>query len=178
MSLWPDVEDPATQHPMSARVLQILDTFRRLYRETGKEQPLVKLASFISPKEAMIAGDFGCHSATISYSILDQLAELKYEPSIHQNGMRAPKPEFVYKSPSPMAPNLRELSMTDPLAAKDWDGKLASTDIDYLSSGGEELQWAIHKDPITATRLNDTIEIFTRGEQRSKDRIERALAAL
>lgn len=44
LSLWPDVEDPATQHPMSARVFQILETYRRLYKETGKEQPLLKNA--------------------------------------------------------------------------------------------------------------------------------------
>lgn len=44
LSLWPDVEDPATQHPMSARIFQILETYRRLYKETGKEQPLLKNA--------------------------------------------------------------------------------------------------------------------------------------
>jgi transaldolase len=44
LSLWPDVEDPATQHTNSARVWQILETYRRLYKETGKEQPLLKNA--------------------------------------------------------------------------------------------------------------------------------------
>lgn len=43
-SLWPDVEDPATQHPNSARIWQILETYRRLYKETGREQPLLKNA--------------------------------------------------------------------------------------------------------------------------------------
>ena len=42
--LWPNVEDPATQHTMSARTLQILETYARLYEETGKEQPLLKQA--------------------------------------------------------------------------------------------------------------------------------------
>jgi transaldolase len=44
LSLWPDVEDPATEHTMSARLFQILETYRRLYKETGKEQPLLKNA--------------------------------------------------------------------------------------------------------------------------------------
>lgn len=44
--LWPDVEDPATQHPMSARLVQILETYKRMYKETGKEQPLLKNARY------------------------------------------------------------------------------------------------------------------------------------
>ncbi|KAL6399679.1 transaldolase [Ilyonectria robusta] len=44
LELWPDVKDPATEHPMSARIVQIINTYKRLYKETGKEQPLVKNA--------------------------------------------------------------------------------------------------------------------------------------
>lgn len=44
LSLWPNVEDPASQHTMSARIVQILETYKRLYKETGKEQPLLKNA--------------------------------------------------------------------------------------------------------------------------------------
>lgn len=44
LKLWPNVEDPATQHTMSARIVQILETYRRLYKETGKEQPFLKNA--------------------------------------------------------------------------------------------------------------------------------------
>lgn len=44
LKLWPDVEDPATQHTMSGRTMQILETYARLYKETGKEQPLLKQA--------------------------------------------------------------------------------------------------------------------------------------
>lgn len=29
---------------MSARIMQIIETYKRLYKETGKEQPLVKNA--------------------------------------------------------------------------------------------------------------------------------------
>lgn len=44
-SIWPDVEDVATQHPMSARMRHIRDTYDRLAKETGKTQPLIKAAS-------------------------------------------------------------------------------------------------------------------------------------
>jgi transaldolase len=54
--LWPDVEDPATQHTMSARTMQILETYARLYKETGKDQPLLKQARYAYPlSRAMIA---------------------------------------------------------------------------------------------------------------------------
>ena len=32
---------------MSYRVFQILETYRRLYKETGREQPLLKNARFV-----------------------------------------------------------------------------------------------------------------------------------
>lgn len=44
LSLWPNVEDPAKEHTMSARTLQILETYARLYKETGEEQPFLKQA--------------------------------------------------------------------------------------------------------------------------------------
>ncbi|KAM0448788.1 hypothetical protein ACHAO4_008261 [Trichoderma viride] len=177
LSLWPDVEDPATQHPMSARVFQILETYRRLYKETGKEQPLLKNASFISAKEAMAAGELGCHSATISHTVLDQLAKLKYDGT-KQPGEGAPKPVHVYKNAPPVSERLRKLAKIDPLAAAEWDGKLASTDIDYLANGGAELAKAIEADPITKERLAIALELFTGGENSSKDKIDTALRAL
>jgi transaldolase len=45
-TLWPDVEDPALEHPMSPRMVQIMETYRRLHKETGKIQPLLKPARY------------------------------------------------------------------------------------------------------------------------------------
>jgi transaldolase len=45
VELWPDVEDPATQHPMANRMIHIRDTYKKLAKETGKTQPLIKAAS-------------------------------------------------------------------------------------------------------------------------------------
>lgn len=171
LELWPNVEDPATQHTMSARTLQILETYARLYKETGKEQPLLKQASFITAKEAMAAGEHGCHSATISPQVLDELSTLTYDGS-KQPGEGKPKPAHMYagyKTPGRLA----EVSKIDPLAAASIDAKIASTDIDYLANNGEELQKAIKADPVTSQRLDDALKLFTGGLLESKAKIEK-----
>ncbi|KAF2726576.1 aldolase [Polyplosphaeria fusca] len=175
LSLWPNVEDPATQHTMSARIVQILDTYKRLYKETGKEQPLLKNASFISPKEAMAAGEMGCHSATISHTCIEELAKLPYDGS-KQPGAGVPKPNPYYKAGGPTPERLRKLANVDPLAAADWDGKLASTDIDYLANNGAELEKAIKKDPVTVERLDIALKLFGGGIDESQAKIEAQMA--
>lgn len=42
LNLWPDVEDPATQHAMCARIVQILEAFKRLHKKTVKDYPMLK----------------------------------------------------------------------------------------------------------------------------------------
>jgi hypothetical protein len=46
-SLWPNVEDPAIQHPFSNRILQMKEVYKHLYQVTGEEQPLLKLAAYV-----------------------------------------------------------------------------------------------------------------------------------
>lgn len=180
LSLWPDVEDPATQHPMSARIVQILDTYKRLHRSTGKPQPKMKLASFISAKEAMAAAEWGCHSATLSPKMLDELAKLVYDGS-KQPGEGSPKPDpgvEYYATAGETPERLRNLVTVDPLAAAEWDGKLASTEVDYLADGGKELDHAVEKDPITKTRLAASLEMFKDAEIKSRAKIEAILSTL
>ncbi|EME43671.1 hypothetical protein DOTSEDRAFT_72882 [Dothistroma septosporum NZE10] len=166
-ALWPDVEDPATQHTMAARTLRILETYAKLYKQTGKEQPLLKQASFITAKEAMAAGEHGCHSATISPQVLDELAGLQYDSS-KQPGEGKPKPDHPYveyRTPD----RLREVSKVDPLSKGKAD---AGTEVDYLANNGAELQKAIEADPVTTQRLKDALELFTGGLLESKAKIE------
>jgi transaldolase len=83
----------------------------------------------------MAAGEHGCHSATISPEVLNELAKLEYDGT-QQPGEGKPKPANVYagyKTPE----RLLKVSKIDPLQAADIDGKLASTDIDYLANNGE-----------------------------------------
>lgn len=180
LSLWPNVEDPATQHPMSARIVQMLDTYKRLFKETGRPQPKMKLASFLSAKEAIAAAEFGCHSATLSPKILDELATLPYDGT-KQPGGSAPKPDPAveyYQHAGPTPARLQKLASIDPLAAADWDGHIASTEEDYLVNGGAALDSAIDSDPITKTRLKVALETFTIAENKGKQKIEDILASL
>lgn len=122
----------------------------------------------------MAAGEMGCHSATISHTVLDQLAKLPYDGS-KQPGEGMPKPIHVYKDIRPTPERLKKLATIDPLAAAEWDGKLARTDIDYLADGGAALQSAIEADPVTTTRLSDALKLFIGGEKSSQEKIEEVL---
>lgn len=44
-TIWPDVADPATEHPMSARHLLIRHAYNTLKNKTGRDQPQMKTAS-------------------------------------------------------------------------------------------------------------------------------------
>jgi len=119
----------------------------------------------------MAAGEMGCHSATISPQVLDELASLQYDGS-KQPGEGVPKPAHVYSN-AKTPERLLKVSKVDPLKAAEIDGKLASTDIDYLANNGAELEKAIKADPITVQRLKDALELFTGGLMESKGKIEK-----
>lgn len=125
----------------------------------------------------MAAGEMGCHHATISSDVLTKLGKLNYDSS-KQPGEGTPKPTHPYKSAGPTPARLAKIAKTDPLAAANWDGKLASTDIDYLANNGAELEKAIEADPVTKTRLFEALDLFKGGELRSKAAIEEALKQL
>jgi hypothetical protein len=117
--------------------------------------------SFVTAKGAMATGEHGCHSATISPEVLNELAKLQYD-GMRQPGEGKPKPSNVYagyKTPE----RLLKVSKIDPLQAADIDSKLASTDIDCLANNGEELQKEIKANPITSQRLDDPLTLFTGG---------------
>lgn len=124
----------------------------------------------------MAAGEHGCHSATISPQVLDELAGLQYDGS-KQPGEGKPKPANVYAGYQTPA-RLAKVSKVDPLLAASIDTKLASTDIDYLANNGEELEKAIKADPVTTQRLKDALELFTGGLLESKAKIEKAFQEL
>lgn len=125
----------------------------------------------------MAAGEMGCHHATISSDVLKQLAQIPYEAG-KQPGEGVPKQAHPYLKAGPTPSRLASLAKTDPLAAAEWDGKLASTDIDYLANNGAELQKAIEADPITKNRLFDALELFKGGELKSRAAIEQAIKEL
>lgn len=125
----------------------------------------------------MAAGELGCHSATISHTVLNELAKLPYDGS-KQPGEGIPKGDPYYETAGPTPKRLQKLVGIDQLAAADWDGTLARTNIGYLADGGSELEAAIKADPASVARLYDALKLFTAGEERSKAKVEVALAAV
>ncbi|KAJ7636838.1 hypothetical protein FB45DRAFT_788926 [Roridomyces roridus] len=178
-SIWPESEDPATKHTMSSRLIQIMETYKRLYKETGKPQPMIKSASFISWQEAMACGEMEMHHATISAEVLAQLAALPATSSPSARIPGVPKVDMTkpYENARPTPERLANVSKTDPIKPE-WDGVRASTDIDYLADNGKALQDAIERDPATKQRLYEALELFKGGELRSKALIEAAIADL
>ena len=167
---------------MSARLVQILETYRRLYRETGKEQPRLKNASFISAEEAMAAAEMGCDSATISFQVLTELASREYDASKQAHGGQGerPKPKHPYADAPKLSDRLAPLLKKDPLAAKpeEFDGKLASESVDWLANGGDKLQEAISADPAAKQRFEDAMALFTTAQNESQALIEKTVAEL
>ncbi|KAJ7140699.1 hypothetical protein C8R44DRAFT_866399 [Mycena epipterygia] len=179
LKLWPNSEDPALEHPMSHRMMQMLETYKRLYKETGKPQPMIKSASFISAQEAMACGEMEMHHATISAQVLADLCKLPAVPSPSARIPGIPKVDMTkpYDGAHPTPARLAAVSGTDPLTAK-WDGVVASTDVDYLADNGKALAASIEADPVTKQRLYDALELFKGGELSSKEIIDKAIAEL
>lgn len=125
----------------------------------------------------MAAGEMGCHSATISHTCIEELAKLPYDGS-KQPGAGVPKPQHVYKNPGPTPERLKKLMTIDPLASAQWDGKLASTDVDYLANNGAELEKAIKSDPVSVARLDDALKLFQGGIDESREKIEKKMKEL
>lgn len=161
---------------MAARVVKIMDTYKRLHKETGRRQPLMKLASFISAKEVMAAAEFGCHSATVSTKIIDELASLEYDGSKQPGeGVPKPAPEVEhYQVAGPTPVRLQALLVGGDGAAD----ILASTEVDYLADGGAALHKTFETDAVTKTQLAAALDMFTEAENKSKAKIESVLASI
>ncbi|KAF5536528.1 transaldolase B [Fusarium napiforme] len=163
---WPNAEDPALDHPMSPRIVQIQHIYKRLREETGKTQPLLKPASFISAREAMAMADLGCDHATIPENILLPLSLLDAEAS------PPPGSDSHMKTGTP-SQRLAHLAKVDPLAGPYWSGP-PSLAINYLADNGAALTEAIAADTVTQRGLDEALEAFKANELQSRDAIEEA----
>jgi transaldolase len=134
------------------------------------------LSSFLSAEEAMAAGEMGCHSATISHTVLNELASRIYEPSA-QPGEGVPKPAHAYRDSGALSARLVPLLTIDPLNPGSTIALDKAASVDYLTSNGEALDAAIAADPPAAKRLKFALAMFTDGENRSKERVEKAMQA-
>ncbi|KAL7943960.1 hypothetical protein V8C42DRAFT_327306 [Trichoderma barbatum] len=166
------LEDPALEHPMSPRVVHILEAFAKEYRETGKEQPIMVIASHFTPAEIMAMAELGCPHVTIPPHLIRSLLETPDQLPLPTTK----KPKLNYAEFATVQ-RLTKLSTIDPFARPDWDGKLADMQTDYVANDGEKLDEAIRNDPITVKRLKDAEIFFIEMENKAKEAIEKEIAA-
>ncbi|KAL7898859.1 hypothetical protein HDV64DRAFT_231959 [Trichoderma sp. TUCIM 5745] len=171
-SLRPTSEDPALEHPMSARIIHILEAFAKAYRETGKEQPIMVIASHFTPGEIMAMAELGCPHVTIPPHLIKTLLETPDTlPLPTTKKAKLSYAEFA------TAQRLTKLSTIDPLAGPDWDGVLADMQTDYVANDGEKLDEALRRDAIANKRLKDAQVFFIEMENKAKEAIEKEIAA-
>ncbi|KAJ4245218.1 hypothetical protein NW762_014088 [Fusarium torreyae] len=167
LSQRPQVKDTALEHPMSPRIIHMLEAFTTLYKQTGQEQPIMVIASHFHSEQLMAMAELGCQHITISQDNLRRLMSTQDDlPPVTQA-----KPSHPYAGLS-TPERLRSLSKLDPLAKADWDGILASLDVDYLEDNGAKLDQAIKQDSVSGKRIHDAMERFVKAEQRAKNLIE------
>ncbi|KAI1024167.1 hypothetical protein LB504_005330 [Fusarium proliferatum] len=164
---WPNTQDPALDHPISPRIVQIQQVYKRLREETGKTQPLLKPASFISAREAMAMAELGCDHATLPEDILLRLSQLDADAN------PPPGSDSCMNTGAP-SQRIAHLAKADPLAGSNWPG-LPALDIDYLADNRAALTEAIAADTVAQKGLDQALEAFKANELQSRDAIEEAL---
>ncbi|RSH89672.1 hypothetical protein EHS25_002223 [Saitozyma podzolica] len=172
-SLWPDVEDPAINHPMAPRLIHILETYTKLHEQTGEEQPVIVMASHANLNELFATAELGVQHSTI---LGNHLAELAKAPDTLPE-VTFTKPKHPYKDRVTPA-RFSKHSTSDPLAGPEWDGKFASTEIDYIANNGENLTKAIKADPVVTSKIKDVLDIFHENEEKAREMIEKSIKEL
>lgn len=118
----------------------------------------------------MAAAEIGCHSATISAKVLEELSLLPYQ-SHEQPGEGVPKPLHPYSEMASSPGRLAKLAGTDPLAPSGCTEDLDPA-VDYLADSGINLDIANNADLETKRRLAQSLEGFIAAEKRSQVKIE------
>lgn len=184
VSLWPDVEDPATQHPSSNRIAQIRHTYDQM-KAQGKPVPLIKTASCLTARECLAMIELGADQNCILIGPLTDLLsttklpeykkDTEWNKRVTKDDVDQPNLQWAdwnLPEPSVSKKRMAELVKADPLdrtMSKDW--KMASPDIDYLADG--VLDGYIEKDEVARLRLKDALDMFCEVEERSRQEIQR-----
>lgn len=121
--------------------------------------------SFGSIEEVIATAELGCHSATISPRVIDELARTPYDASKDTSGEKT-RQKSSRNITDPIPERLLHLLAADPLATGDFIA--ARIDIDYLADNGAELEAALGHDPVGRSRLKDALAWFERAENSSK----------
>ena len=188
--MWPNVKDPAIEHNFAPRIYQMASAFRQLRKKTGAPQPLIKLAAYVPSSEKLLdhadtgsrfrhireviaAPELGCHSVTVSASMIQELADTRYDSRL-DIGKHRTKPtdaDFYASLPEP-SERLQPLLASDPLRDTTTPFQPVDIAVDYLDNNAAMLVEALERDPAGQQRLEDAIALFIRAEQASKALIE------
>ncbi|KAF5637404.1 transaldolase [Fusarium sp. NRRL 25303] len=170
-SLWPDVQDPALEHPFSYRIAQMVQAYKTLFAATGKEQPLVKNAGFRSYKEVIASSELGCHSATISQDLLEELKNLTPENITRPAPPKMASLKCPYAAHVPIpSPRLSALLSRHLDENRGWTAK--DLTVDLLADGGKALDQALEKESEAARMVKEALDMFIFCEEETKKLIK------
>ncbi|KAF4950021.1 hypothetical protein FGADI_8467 [Fusarium gaditjirri] len=170
-SLWPDVKDPALEHPFSHCIAQMVQAYRNMFASTGKEQPLIKNAGFRSYQEVLASAELGCHSATISQDLLDGLKDLKSGQIPLPDTPKVASLESPYAGNVPIpSPRLAELLTRNLDKEGGWSEKDLA--VDFLADGGKLLEQTVNEDPEASRMVKEALDMFIYCEEETKKLIK------
>ncbi|KAJ5107347.1 hypothetical protein N7456_004022 [Penicillium angulare] len=167
---------------MAPRFIHILEAYTQLYQESGKEQPLIVIASNANVGEVLATAELGCQHITILAHHMKELQEtpldataLKKYPFLVNPPAKKQNPYYAnLQTPE----RLRVHSKSDPMAGPNWDGQLADIHADYLANGGKLLSGAMDADAAVVKKMQDVLGAFNGGDAKAKAAIEAELAKL
>ncbi|KAF5697360.1 transaldolase [Fusarium mundagurra] len=165
------VKDPALEHPMSACIIHILEMYAELYRETGKEPPIMVVASHLNIAEILAMAELGCAHVTINGHNLRVLIESP--DTLPQASIRKPKHPYAGFQ---TVERLKALSTKDSLTGPSWT-RLSNT-TDYIVNGGAKLDAFIRSDAFVGKRFHDAVKFFLEEEKKAKAAIEAIYALI
>ncbi|CAG9994406.1 unnamed protein product [Clonostachys byssicola] len=175
-------DDPAMDHPMAPRLIQILEAYTQLYKETGKDQPVIVIASNANVAEILATAEIGCQHITILAHHLEELKNTPYDAAAQEKypflKNAPPKLKAPYYNVQKTPERLRGHNNIDPLAGPEWDGKLADIHKDYLANNGAALTAAMDVDAAVQRKMKDVCDAFDGGNAKAKAAIDAELAKL
>ncbi|KAL1886707.1 hypothetical protein Plec18167_000641 [Paecilomyces lecythidis] len=172
-SLRPEVTDVALQHPMSATVLRILQAFAHIYKSTGKEQPVMVIASHFNTAEILAVAELGCQHVTV---IEPNLRALQGTPDTLP-AIEKPKPAHPYATFETPERLRTMLSKVIPDGTTS-EHQIALLETDYLANEGEEFDKFIQRDEVVRRKFDDARRFFLDAEEKAKVAIENEITMI
>ncbi|KOS20083.1 Transaldolase [Escovopsis weberi] len=169
-------QDTALENPMSCRVVQMLDFFAREHARTGKPQPIMVIASFLTSAEVLAMVELGCPHITIPANLIQEL--LSTPDTLPP--LSSPKPPAAaLHTGCPPAPRLAGLLAKDPLAGPGWSTSalVSAEQTDFVADGGAALDTFLARDPVAKERFAQAERFFLEQEECARVAIEEEMAA-